>query len=212
MFTGLVEATAIVRGVIPEGEGVRLELNPPDVLLDEPFPRGGSLAINGCCLTRINESEPFWAFQAGRETLSRTNLGTLRAGTRVNVERAVRPATRLGGHLVQGHIDGLGTVRDLTYHDRWADLVIALPPALCRGVINKGSVTVDGVSLTVVETGGDWFSVALIPETLTKTTLGERQPGDAVNIELDVIGKYVEKFVQIYLPQLLRSERSASCH
>jgi riboflavin synthase len=130
-----------------------------------------------------------------RETLAKTSLGAFESGTRVNLERAVTPTTRLGGHIVQGHVDGTGTVVSRTPSEHWEIVEISVPAELERYLVEKGSITVDGISLTVVETRGDSFTVSLIPETLARTTLGFKQPGDTVNLEADVIAKYVEKMV-----------------
>ncbi|HEX6984473.1 MAG TPA: riboflavin synthase, partial [Planctomycetaceae bacterium] len=156
---------------------------------------GDSVAINGCCLTAVAVDGPRWSFQAGAETLSKTNLGRLRPGDAVNLERALPATGRFGGHIVQGHVDGVGTVRSIERHGDWVDMAFSLPPQLAEQLVPKGSVAVDGVSLTVVNAGPDGFNVALIPHTLAETTLGRRAAGDVVNIETDILGKYVQKLL-----------------
>ena len=159
---------------------------------------GDSIAVNGCCLTvAACDGETFTA-DVMHETLAKTSLGALEPGARVNLERAVTPTTRLGGHIVQGHVDGTGTVVSRMPSEHWEVVEISLPADLERYLVAKGSITVDGISLTVVsvEPGRDQsFTVSLIPETLARTTLGSKQPGDVVNLEVDVIAKYVEKMV-----------------
>jgi riboflavin synthase len=157
---------------------------------------GESVAVNGACLTVIRVEPPLFSFQAGSETLSRTNLGRLEAGSRVNLERAVRLGDRLGGHWVQGHIDGTGRVAERLPEGEWERVWLACAVELSREMVPKGSVAVDGVSLTLVEVESGRFSVALIPHTLSATTLGLRQVGDLVNIETDILAKYVAKAIR----------------
>jgi riboflavin synthase len=195
MFTGLVEGIGIVRAVEPAAGEVRLAVEVPAAMASDPGRLGESVAINGCCLTAVAIDGPRWGFQAGAETLSKTNLGRLRPGDAVNLERALPANGRFGGHIVQGHVDGVGTVRSVERHGDWIDMAFALPPALASQLVPKGSVAVDGVSLTVVESGDEGFRVALIPHTLAETTLGRRAAGDVVNIETDILGKYVEKLL-----------------
>ncbi|MBL8849645.1 MAG: riboflavin synthase [Planctomycetaceae bacterium] len=194
MFTGLVEGLGIIRSLSPQGGAVDIALAPPAVMT-EPAALGDSIAINGCCLTVVHIRPDEWVFQAGTETLSRTNLGTLKPGDRVNIERSLRVGDRLGGHFVQGHIDGTGRVERIDRDGEWVHMHFQVPPALARQMVVKGSVAVDGVSLTLVTVGAESFSIALIPHTLDVTTLGNRAVGDTVNIETDIIGKYVEKLV-----------------
>jgi riboflavin synthase len=151
---------------------------------------GDSIAVNGCCLTVVDLGPGWWAADAVDETLDRTNLGELRAGDPVNLERPLAAGGRLGGHLVQGHVDGVGRVTRVA-----PDLEVEVPDSLRTYLVEKGSVAVDGVSLTVVEVTSTGFSVAIIPHTLASTTLGRRMPGDAVNLEADVIAKYVERLL-----------------
>ncbi len=156
---------------------------------------GESVAINGCCLTAIAIEGSCWSFQAGTETLSKTNLGRLRPGDAVNLERALPVDGRFGGHFVQGHVDGVGQVDRIERDGEWVTMWFHVPQSLMGQIVGKGSVAVDGVSLTVVQVADDRFSVALIPHTLEMTTLGLRRPGDEVNIETDILGKYVQKLM-----------------
>jgi riboflavin synthase len=157
---------------------------------------GGSLAVNGACLTVVAHDARTCRFQAGPETLRRTNLGELTAGDRVNLERSLRLGDRLGGHLVQGHIDGLGRIASRDRQGDWELVWFSCPAELAAQMVSKGSVAVDGVSLTLVDVTADGFSVALIPHTLEHTTLGFKRPGASVNLETDIIGKYVWKCLQ----------------
>ena len=195
MFTGLIEGLGVVRSLQPDGPGVRLAIAPAASMSDSETHIGDSVAINGCCLTVIDFVDGAWTFQAGTETLSRTNLGTLRPGDVVNLERSLPANGRLGGHFVQGHIDGVGAVDAILHDGEWVTMWFRAPAALTRQMVSKGSIAVDGVSLTLVDVEAEQFSVALIPHTLEVTTLGRRKVGDPVNIETDIIGKYVEKLV-----------------
>jgi riboflavin synthase len=161
---------------------------------------GDSLSINGVCITVTGTGDGTFTADVMAETLRRSGLGDLRPGSRVNLERSVRPDGRLGGHLVQGHVDGTGAIISRSPAEHWDVVRVSLPESLARYVVEKGSVSVDGVSLTVTATsdaagGPSWFEVSLIPETLQRTTLGRKQPGDTVNLEVDVIAKYVEKLL-----------------
>jgi riboflavin synthase len=194
MFTGLVEGLGTIAQVVPEGPGTRLAIAPPTALLERTSP-GDSVAINGCCLTVVEAHSDRWSFQAGPETLARTNLGLLRPGDRVNLERALAADARLGGHFVQGHIDGCGTVERIVRDGEWVTIWFRAPATLTVQMVSKGSVAVDGVSLTLVEVEAGRFSVALIPHTLEVTTLGTRREHDRVNIETDILSKYVQKML-----------------
>ena len=152
--------------------------------------------VNGCCLTVAERDGDTWTADVMQETLDKTSLAGVQPGDRVNLERAVTPTTRLGGHIVQGHVDGVGTIAGRTPSEHWEVVDVSMPPGLARYLVDKGSITVDGVSLTVVEARDDGFTVSLIPETLARTTLGSRQPGDRVNLEVDVLAKHVEKLLQ----------------
>ncbi|MBI3861697.1 MAG: riboflavin synthase [Planctomycetia bacterium] len=194
MFTGLVEGRGSTVDHIVEGSGTRLIVAVPAGMLAGTA-IGDSVALNGCCLTVVAIDGDRWSFQAGPETLSRTNLGELRPGDPLNLERALPVAARLGGHFVQGHIDGCATVDRILPDGAWVKIWFRAPPALTRQMVSKGSVAVDGVSLTVVEVDAERFSVALIPHTLEVTTLGVRRAGDRVNVETDILAKYVEKLL-----------------
>jgi riboflavin synthase len=194
MFTGLVEGQGTILERIVEGAGTRLVVGIPAPLFHGTS-FGDSVAINGCCLTVVHVGAESWSFQAGPETLLRTNLGELQPGDRVNLERALPVTARLGGHFVQGHIDGYGTVDRIIPDGEWVTIWFQVPQELTRQMVSKGSVTVDGVSLTVVAVEPERFSVALIPHTLEVTSLGVRRVGDRVNIETDILAKYVEQLL-----------------
>lgn len=195
MFTGIVEELGRVRQVIPTEGGARLEIEATTVLADAVL--GASIAVSGCCLTAVELGDGWWAADAVSETLARTSLGSLRSGDPVNLERPVRLADRLGGHLVQGHVDGVGTIaRRDPIADGSTRVAIELPQGLARYVVEKGSITVDGISLTVAALRDDGFEVAVIPHTLAVTTLGTKQPGAVVNLEVDVLAKYVERLLR----------------
>jgi riboflavin synthase len=202
MFTGIVEELGTVAAVEDQGDAVRLTVEAQTVLDDVGL--GDSIAVNGCCLTVVSVGGNHWTADVMQETLDKTSLRGLAPGDRVNLERAVTVEKRLGGHVVQGHVDAVGTILARTPSEHWEVVEISLPDGLARYVVDKGSITVDGVSLTVVEAGERSFTVSLIPETLARTTLGRRQPGDRVNLEVDVIAKHVEKLVHAYLPGATR--------
>jgi riboflavin synthase len=191
MFTGLVEALGTVQRVEADGAGRQLILHAPT--LADGAALGDSVAINGACLTIVELADGRLSFQAGPETLRLTNLGELKAGDRVNLERALRVGDRLGGHLVQGHVDGLGRLAERFRQGAWEMVWFECPAALAQQMVPKGSIAVDGVSLTLVDVTADRFSVALIPHTLDHTTLGFKQPGATVNLETDLLAKYVQK-------------------
>ena len=194
MFTGIVEERGLVRRVDRDAGGARFEFD-ADVVLEDAIV-GASIAVNGCCLTVVARTERSWSADVVIETLARTNLGDLGPGDPVNLERPLRLADRLGGHLVQGHVDATGSVRERAPQPDGSTLVtIAAPEGVLRYVVHKGSITVDGVSLTVARRADGSFGVALIPHTLAATTLGTREPGDRVNLEADLIAKYVEALV-----------------
>ncbi|QDU87785.1 Riboflavin synthase [Pirellulimonas nuda] len=191
MFTGLVQALAEVVAIVPEGPGVRLVID--CTALAARAQLGASIAINGCCLTVVEIDGDRLAFQAGSETLSRTNLGELAPGGRVNLEPSLRVGDEMGGHYVSGHIDAVGVVDERTDDADWSTFWFRVPPALTRQMASKGSAAVDGVSLTLVDVEPERFSVALIPHTLAATTLGGRRVGDRVNVETDLLAKYVAR-------------------
>lgn len=198
MFTGLVEGRGTVADIWSEGAAMRLVIEVPESFTDNATQDviGASVAINGCCLTVVEVDGDKWSFQAGTETLSKTNLGRLSPRDVVNLERSLPVDGRLGGHFVQGHIDGVGEVADINRDGEWVTIWFRVPQTLATQMVPKGSVAVDGVSLTIVNVERDRFSVALIPHTLEMTTLGVRKVGDAVNIETDILGKYVQKMLQ----------------
>lgn len=189
MFTGIVEEAGTVRAVTP----FRLEVESGTVADDSGV--GASVAVNGVCLTIVERNAGSLAFDLSEETLARTSLGRLREGDRVNLERPVTLATRLGGHLVQGHIDAVGEIKDVVPAQQGAVVRIEAGDDVMRYIVEKGSVSVDGVSLTVAGRNGSTFDVSLIPHTLSVTTLGSAKPGDPVNLEVDIIAKYVEGFL-----------------
>jgi riboflavin synthase len=208
MFTGLVAGRGVVCDVRPDAAGLDSPALPP---IDKPIRLtirvpadfggagrlGESVCINGCCLTvvAVEGKGEQWAFQAGSETLSKTNLGALKPGDVANLERALPADGRLGGHFVQGHVDGVGHVDRTERDGEWVTMWFRAPEPLVGQLVPKGSVAVDGVSLTVVTVERGRFSVALVPHTLDVTTLGVRKPGDSVNLETDIIGKYIQKYL-----------------
>ena len=193
LFTGLVEALGRVERVEDEGSGRRFRLSWPGFA--DSFTLGESIAVNGCCLTVVASDGPTFDVQAGPETLLRTNLGSKRAGDPVNLERSLRVGDRLGGHFVQGHVDTTAELAERRPDGEWDFLAFALDPAWTPLMVPKGSIAVDGVSLTLVDVAPDRFSVMLIPHTLAATTLGSLKPGDRVNIEADMLAKHVAKLM-----------------
>jgi riboflavin synthase len=191
MFTGLVQGLGEVRAVTPDGPGVRLAVREAGIAARCAV--GASIAVNGCCLTAVAIDGAEMAFEAGAETLARTNLGRLRPGDRVNLESSLRVGDELGGHLVTGHIDAVGAVAERIDDGNWRTMWFRAPRQVTAQLASKGSVAVDGVSLTLVDVEDERFSVALIPHTLDMTTLGCRRIGDEVNLETDVLAKYVER-------------------
>lgn len=216
MFTGIVEELGTVEAVEDQGDAIRLTLRGSTVLEDVGL--GDSIAVNGCCLTVSSTGSSvadgttdLWTADVMQETLDKTSLQGIAPGDRVNLERAVTADKRLGGHIVQGHVDGVGTIVNRTPSEHWELVEVALPApddsgSLGRYVVEKGSITVDGVSLTVVDIAETTFTISLIPETLARTTLGLREPGDRVNLETDIIAKHVEKLVATgYLDRLVEA-------
>ncbi|MGH3496875.1 MAG: riboflavin synthase [Nocardioidaceae bacterium] len=196
MFTGIVEELGTVVALADQGDAVQLTLRGPLVVSDAA--PGASIAVNGCCLTVVDHDAETFTVDVMRESLDKTSLGDLVSGDRVNLERAVHAGTRLGGHIVQGHVDGTGTLLDRLPSEHWEVVHLSVPDHLARYVAAKGSIAVDGTSLTVVDVhNGDpaWFAVSLIPTTLSATTLGSKRLGDRVNLEVDVIAKYVERLL-----------------
>ncbi|MDF3302380.1 riboflavin synthase [Streptomyces tropicalis] len=193
MFTGIVEELGEVTAVEDLGDAARFRLRGP--VVTEGARHGDSIAVNGVCLTVVEHEGDEFTADVMAETLLRSSLGALATGSRVNLERPTAVGARLGGHIVQGHVDGTGTVLERTPSEHWEVVRISLPADLARYVVEKGSITVDGISLTVVEAGADHFTVSLIPTTLALTTLGLKQPGDPVNLEVDIVAKYVERLL-----------------
>ncbi|UGY90347.1 riboflavin synthase [Streptomyces gobiensis] len=193
MFTGIVEELGEVTAIEQLGDSSRFRLRGP--VVTEDARHGDSIAVNGVCLTVVDTADGEFTADVMAETLKRSSLGALAPGSRVNLERPMALGGRLGGHLVQGHVDGTGTIAERTPGEHWELVRISLPPELARYVVEKGSITVDGVSLTVVDADGDHFTISLIPTTLALTTLGIKQVGDPVNLEVDVLAKYVERLL-----------------
>jgi riboflavin synthase len=194
MFSGIVECMGRVAEIRSEPPGSRLIVHEPKIAAETSV--ADSISVNGCCLTVVETDEATMAFQAGPETLARTNLGDLAAGSPVNLERALAVGQRLGGHFVSGHIDGTGTLLERHDHGEWSDFWFGLPRQLSVQMAPKGSIAVDGVSLTIVDSEPERFSVALIPYTLAVTTLGGLAVGDKVNLETDLLAKYVQRLLE----------------
>jgi len=194
MFSGIVEALGHVSALISEPPGCRLVIEEPRIRSTTRV--ADSISVNGCCLTVVEIGEKTMTFQAGPETLARTNLGDLKTGSPVNLERALAVGDRLGGHFVSGHIDGQAVLSEIKDYGDWADYWFQIPKELASQMASKGSVAVDGVSLTLVACEKDCFSVALIPYTLKATTLGSKKIGDRVNIETDILSKYVLRLLE----------------
>lgn len=194
MFTGIIEGLGNVAGIRPSGQGKRFTVE-ADFLLDGTG-IGDSIAVNGACLTAVTIDGGRFEADVSPETLDKTIFGRIRIGDRVNLERALRLSDRLDGHLVSGHVDGVGTLRSRRTLGNAILITIVVPTSLGRYMIQKGSVAVDGVSLTINACGPDYFEVSIIPHTAMLTTIGFKKPGDSVNIETDMIGKYVERFLQ----------------
>jgi len=198
MFTGIVEEIGTVTAVEPSGDGVRLTLRAPGAVVG--VAHGDSIAVSGVCLTVVAWTDEGFTADVMRQTLDMSTMSAIAPGTPVNIERATAAGGRLGGHIVQGHIDGTGVVREVRPGAQWRVVRVALPPHLAPLVVDKGSIAVDGVSLTVsaVSAAGaadPWFEVSLIPETLVATTLGERRPGDRVNLETDILARHVRRLL-----------------
>ena len=194
MFTGIVEATGTVARKEPRGGDLRLTLAAPDLGVDD-IALGDSIAVSGCCLTVVERTGNVLAFDASNATLALTTLGELAVGDGVNLEKALRLSDRLGGHLVSGHVDGIGRIVAIEPDARSQRWRIAAPQGLLRYIAAKGSVCVDGVSLTVNAVAGDAFEVNLIPHTLAHTTFRDRRAGDRVNLEIDLLARYVERLL-----------------
>jgi len=194
MFSGIVEALGTIAEIRDEPPGCTLVVREPNVAAETRV--ADSICVNGCCLTVVETDRKTMAFQAGPETLKRTNLGKLQPGSRVNLERALAVGQRMGGHFVSGHIDGTGELLERRDMGDWSDFYFSVPRELAKQMASKGSIAVDGVSLTIVDSEPDRFSVALIPYTLAVTTLGPLTVGDTVNLETDILAKYVGRLAE----------------
>jgi len=194
MFSGIVESLGEVIELRDAPPGVRLMVK--STLIAEDTNVADSICVNGCCLTVVVKEGDTFGFDAGPETLKRTNLGDLNVGSVVNLERALPVNGRLGGHFVSGHIDGQGTLKEIEKQGDYAFFKFSVPQELARQMASKGSIAIDGISLTIVDSEPDWFSVALIPFTLEVTTLGKMQVGEKVNLETDILAKYVQRLVE----------------
>jgi riboflavin synthase len=199
VFTGIINHSGVIESFERLSAGARLRFRTTD---ETPFARGESLAVNGVCLTVLPEADGALVTDISNETLSRTTLGALESGARVNVERALAVGDRLGGHIVQGHVDTVGTLVSIAQEGEFAIYRWRFPSEYADLLVNKGSIAVDGVSLTLVEPDGATFGAALIPETLRRTSLGSAHTGDAVNLEFDMMAKYVRNLVAPYLAKI----------
>lgn len=193
MFTGLIEEIGTIQSILKGTKSAKIVIQAKKVL--EKVQLGDSIAVNGVCLTVTDFTSHSFAVDVMAETIGRTNLGDLTAGSKVNLERALRLGDRLGGHLVSGHIDGLGIIRDFKQEDNAVWVSISAPPEILKYIIEKGSIAIDGISLTVAYVDERVFKVSIIPHTKDVTTLLKKSPGDAVNLECDMIGKYIERFL-----------------
>jgi len=193
MFTGIIEELGSLKGISKGGKSARVSVSAKTVT--EDVKTGDSIAVNGVCLTVVEFDRSGFSADVMAETLRRTNLGELKPGDRVNLERALRPTDRLGGHIVSGHIDGVGKIESVTKEDIANVFAISGPPEVIRYIIEKGSIAVDGISLTVVDHTDSSFRVSIIPHTAAETTLGVKGPGDSVNLEADVLAKYIERLM-----------------
>ena len=194
MFTGIVEELGRVKAIEPQADALRLTIEGPLVVSDAN--RGDSIAVCGTCLTVVEHDETSFTADVMQETLNLTSLAGIKVGDPVNLERAMTAATRFGGHVVQGHVDGLGEIISRTPSENWELVKVRIPNQLMKYIVLKGSITIDGVSLTVNEVGDDFIGLSLIPETLKLTTLGSKQPGDKVNVEADVMAKHIERLLE----------------
>ena len=194
MFTGIVEELGRVKAIEPQADALRLTIEGPLVVSDAN--RGDSIAVCGTCLTVVEHDATTFTADVMQETLNLTSLAGIKVGDPVNLERAMTAATRFGGHVVQGHVDGLGEIISRTPSENWELVKVRIPKQLMKYIVLKGSITIDGVSLTVNEVGDDFIGLSLIPETLKLTTLGSKQPGDKVNVEADVMAKHIERLLE----------------
>ena len=203
MFTGIIEEQGVITAIDPSGDGVRLAVRAPLAVSDAQ--RGDSISISGVCLTVTDQTPEGFTADVMKQTLDMSTLGTLAVGSPVNVERALAAHTRLGGHIVQGHVDGTGEVLEVRPGEQWRVIRVSLPADLAPLVVDKGSITVQGVSLTVsdvsdADASSQWFEISLIPETLEVTTLGALTPGDRVNLETDILARHVQRLLRFASP------------
>lgn len=198
MFTGIIEELGTVASIEMRGDGARIRVRAPLVCHDTK--NGDSISVNGVCLTALDVSPDGFSADVSQETLNRSTLGSLKIGSRVNLERAVTPSTRLGGHIVQGHVDGRGTFISAEKNGDFFTVRIGFPAELARYLVHKGSVSVEGISLTIAALAESHFDIAVIPKTWELTNLSTLVPGDTVNIEVDVIAKYVENMIGRSMP------------
>ncbi|MGV1033927.1 MAG: riboflavin synthase [Microbacteriaceae bacterium] len=211
MFTGLIEEIGEITAIEPLGDSLRLTVHGPVVVSDATH--GASIAVSGVCLTVIEQTHDSFTADVMAQSIAMSTLGTARVGTKVNLERAAQLHDRLGGHIVQGHVDGTGEILEVRPAEQWRVLRVRVPDELAPLMVNKGSITIDGVSLTLsdigYEHGGHWVEVSLIPETLEATTLGERVVGDRVNLETDVLARHVQRLLQFVAPDELPASPTA---
>lgn len=195
MFTGIVEELGRVKAIETLPDALRITIEGPKVVSD--VNRGESISVSGACLTAVEHDATSFTADVMQETIRLTSLDGIKVGDPVNLERAMTAATRFGGHVVLGHVDGVGQVVSRTPSENWEWVRISIPKDLMKYVVLKGSITLDGISLTVNEVGDDWVGLSLIPETLSVTTLGFKQPGDKVNVEVDIMAKHIERLIQM---------------
>ena len=195
MFTGIVEELGRVKAIETLPDALRITIEGPKVVSD--VNRGESISVSGACLTAVEHDATSFTADVMQETIRLTSLDGIKVGDPVNLERAMTAATRFGGHVVLGHVDGVGQVVSRTPSENWEWVRISIPKELMKYVVLKGSITLDGISLTVNEVGDDWVGLSLIPETLAVTTLGLKQPGDKVNVEVDIMAKHIERLIEM---------------
>lgn len=195
MFTGIVEELGQVKAIEVLPDALRITIEGPTVVSD--VNRGDSISVSGTCLTAIEHDSTSFTADVMQETIKLTSLNGIQVGDPVNLERAMTAATRFGGHVVLGHVDGVGELISRSPSDNWEWVRVSIPKELMKYVVLKGSITIDGISLTVNELGEDWIGLSLIPETLARTTLGAKKPGDKVNVEVDVMAKHIERLIEM---------------
>ncbi len=199
MFTGIIETTGLIRELKPVPAGATLLVSAPEIAASLKV--GDSIAVNGACLTAVHCTPDSFRCDLSQETLKRTTFGKAKEGTRINLERPLAVGSRLGGHFVQGHVDEIGTLSSIIPSGEGTVMTVEFPPALERYMVSKGSIAVDGISLTVASVAGNSFTLAVIPYTLQQTKLGAARPGDQVNLEVDILAKYFERYFQLGLAQ-----------